>query len=160
MRPLIGTGQVLHLPLNPPQCQSPELPDYPLWNMTHPWQIVGVSWRRAHEMVRSGKRRWVVHRKNRNIYGLDLSSSAFLPCHLLLLHWHSAQMRPPLRNLSEFPPVAQLVFKSNIYTSDSPTAGLYKDKKQAKNIKCIFVPGAFSILGHPVLIFFQSQHEK
>ena len=24
-------------------------------------------------MVRSGKRRWVVHRKNKNIYGLDLS---------------------------------------------------------------------------------------
>ena len=69
-------------------------------------------------------------------------------------------MRPPLRNLSEFPPAEQLVFKSSIYTSDSPIAGLYKDKKQAKNIKFIFVPGAFSILGHPVLIFSQSQHEK
>ena len=28
-------------------------------------------------MIRSGKRRWVVHGKNRNKYGLDLSSSAF-----------------------------------------------------------------------------------
>ena len=62
-------------------------------------------------------------------------------------------MQLPLRNLPEFPPAEQLVFKNNIYTSDSPTAGLYEDKKQAKNIEFIFVPGAFSTLGHPVLIF-------
>lgn len=73
MRALIGTARALHLPLNPPQCQSHELPDYPPWIMTHPWQIVGVSWRRAREMVRNGKSRGVVHAKNKTIYGLDLS---------------------------------------------------------------------------------------